>query len=188
MDAAITHGAGAYSASCQENADRLFAENYDLLLRIARARRRRARLSDTMSTSDILHESFLKLNGQPAWRSTDHFRRTVSLAMRQVIIDHARKKLSQKRGGAWRRAPIEAAETLFPEFSETPEQIVMISSLLERLAAKNADWLQIVDARYFAGLTEDETAEMLGLSTRTVRRRWAAARAWIADMLDARPR
>ncbi len=187
MDAAITHGANAYSAECRKTAEQLFTENYDLLLKIARARRRRARMSDTMSTSDILHESFLKLNGQPAWRSTDHFRRTVSLAMRQVIIDHARKKLSQKRGGEWRRATMETAEPLFPEFSETPEQIVMISSLLERLAAANAGWLEIVDARYFAGLTEEETAQMLGLSTRTVRRRWSAAREWIATMLDVRP-
>lgn len=109
--------------------------------------------------------------------------RTASLAMRQVIVDHARARLTDKRGGGQSTASLEEAEQFNAEFSETPEQIIAIADLLERLEQENPRWMRIVDARYFAGMTEDETAEALGLSTRTVRRDWRAARDWLAHAL-----
>ena len=172
-----------YASNERDVAEGLFREGYQVLLTLARSRRRGARFSDTMQTSDVLHESFLKLSGKHVWQSQEHFMRTASLAMRQVIVDHARARLTDKRGGGQPTASLEEAEQFNAEFSETPEQIIAIADLLERLEQENPRWMRIVDARYFAGMTEDETAEALGLSPRTVRRDWRAARDWLANAL-----
>ncbi|MEM6820270.1 MAG: ECF-type sigma factor [Pseudomonadota bacterium] len=161
-------------------AEGLVEDAYEALLRIARTRRRRAGFSDTMMTEDVLHESFLKLSGRTIWQSQKHFLKTASLAMRQVVVDHARRKLTQKHGGGQFAVDLEDAENLLAEFSETPEQIVGIAELLGQLAEENERWLQVVDARYFSGMSEAETAEMLGLSERSVRRDWQQARQWLA--------
>ena len=161
----------------------MVSEHYELLVTIARAKRRRAGFGATMSTSDILHESYLKLDGSPGWRSSEHFIRAATLAMRHVIVDHARRKLSQKRGGGAVHLEIDEAEGLLPEFGETPEEIVAIAELLKKLEATNPRWMRIVDARYFSGMTETETADALGLSDRTVRRDWQEVRAWIAEQM-----
>ena len=165
-------------------AAQLVEENYRELIVVARRKRRRAGLSDTMSTVDLLHESLIRLNGRTDWQSDNHFIRAAALAMRHVIVDHARKKLTAKRGSGARAINLEDAEPFLPEFSETPEQIVGISELLAKLETANPRWMRIVDARYFGGLTETETAEVLGLSERTVRRDWAEVRGWIAEQLD----
>lgn len=175
----------AYQPEEREIADGLVSEAYDALLRIARAKRRRAGFSDTMLTEDVLHESFLKLSGKTAWRSQEHFLRTASLAMRQVIVDHARKQLSIKRGAGQSAVPLEEADGFLPEFAERPEEIVILNDLLTQLEGENPRWLRVVDARYFAGMTEAETAAVLGLSERTVRRDWQAARDWLAQKMSS---
>lgn len=154
---------------------------YDSLLSLARTRRRRAGFRDTMMTDDLLQETFLKLSGKTAFESPDHFVRTASLAMRQVVVDHARRKLSDKRGGGEANLTYDEGTTVLPEFSETPEQIVILNDLLKRLETEHPRLARIVDARYFAGMTEVEVAASLGLSERTVRRDWQAARAWLAQ-------
>ena len=161
-------------------ADGLAAAGYQSLLTLARNRRRRAGFSDTMMTEDVLHESFLKLSGKTVWQSQEHFLRTASLAMRQVVVDHARRKLADKRGGGQAGESFEEAADRVAGFDETPEQIAVIDDLLQQLAEENPRWLRVVDARYFAGLTEPETAALLGLSERTVSRDWKDARAWLA--------
>ena len=155
------------------------------MLTLARNRRRRAGFSDTMMTEDVLHESFLKLSGRTVWQSQEHFLRTASLAMRQVVVDHARRKLAEKRGGGRADAPLDDVSDVVAGFGESPEQIVIIDDLLRQMARENPRWLRIVDARYFAGLTEEEAAALLGLSERTVRRDWKAARAWLAERIGA---
>ena len=169
-----------YAATEVAIAEGLAEAGYDALLSLARNRRRRAGFSDTMLTEDVLHESFLKLSGRTVWQSQEHFLRTASLAMRQVVVDHARRKLAEKRGAGQPDARLDDAVERVAGFGETPEQIVMIDDLLQQMARENPRWLRIVDARYFAGLTEAETAALLGLSERTVRRDWTAARAWLA--------
>ena len=173
-----------YQPDERQVAEGLFERNYDTLLTLARNRRKRAGFGDTLQTSDVLHESFLKLTGRTIWQSQEHFLKTASLAMRQVVVDHARRKLAAKRGGGATGIPIDQAEALLPEFGETPEQILQIADLLARLEETNARWMRVVDARYFSGLTEEETAQALGLSTRTVRRDWKAARAWLAQEME----
>lgn len=165
-----------YTEHDQLLASELVREFHADLIDIARARRRRARASDTLMTLDVLHEAYLKLDGRTGFRSTAHFLAVASLAMRQVIVDHARSKLADKRQ--------EAEDPRMAGFGETPEQMVAIGQLLDELGRHNMRWLRIVDARYFAGLTEVETASVLGISERTVRRDWQDARRWLAKRLQ----
>ena len=158
----------------------LFVENYEVLLGIARQRRRRHGLSDTLQTTALVHEAFLKLDSNRVYADGDHFIAASALAIRHVIVDYVRGKLTARRGQG--QANIAIDDDL-PEFSENPEEIAQIADLLDRLGEENPRWLRIVDARYFAGMTEDETAEMMGLSTRTVRRDWKEARGWIRTKL-----
>ena len=175
---------GNYSGVEQQTAERLVSENYDLLLRIARVNRSRARIGETLRTSDLLHESFMKLSERKEWSSQDHFISSSILAMRAVIVDYARSKLAKKRGQGQKNVAFQDVENLLPEFSETPEQIVAIGELLDQLQNEHPRWMRIIDARYFGGMTEDELAEHLGVSSRTIRRDWRNARAWLSKKLN----
>lgn len=170
-----------YSTEEVETAAALFARHYDELLQIARKKRRRSRSGDSLLTIDLVHSSFVRLT-HGKWKDDGHFLAAVTLAIRHTIIDHARKKLSQLRSdGALETFDEQSA--LLPEFNETPEDVLMIADLLDTMAATKPQWQRIVDARYFFGLTEDETATALGISVRTVRREWKAARLWLSTHL-----
>lgn len=182
-DAADAAAAAAYSPEQRTLARDLMTEHYDTLLQVARSKRRRARLGETLATVDLLHESLLRFDGAREWSSSEHFVRAVVLAMRCVIVDYARRRTAAKRGGGARHVGYDEAEPFLPEFSETPEELVAIAELLAKLGEVNARWLEVVDARYFGGMTEDEAAGALGRSSRTVRRDWSAARAWLAEQL-----
>lgn len=171
-----------YSPEDWATAERLIDDHYDLLESIARANRRRTRMRDTMGTIDILHEGYLKLRGRSDWASSEHFIRAAILAMRCVIVDHVRQKSRQKRGGGADHVPLDD-EVMMPEFADTPDQVVVIADLLEQLEKVRPRWMMIVDARYFGGMTEVETAHSLGISARTVRREWREARDWLARKL-----
>ncbi|MCP5396102.1 MAG: sigma-70 family RNA polymerase sigma factor [Sphingomonadaceae bacterium] len=168
--------ASRYSEREKLVAEQLVRDHHADLLAIARSRRRRSRMTDTLMTHDVLHEAYMKVHGTGGYRSVSHFLAVASLAIRQVIVDHARKKLARKR-------TTNDDQLFLPEFGESPDQLVAIAQLLERLGEENPRWLRIVDARYFAGMTEQETALLLGLSDRTVRRDWTSARAWLSDKL-----
>jgi len=173
-----------YSPDERETANNLVVEHYETLTKIARSKRRRMDAGETLRTTDILNETYLKLEKKNSWASNEHFIRCAALAMRCVIVDHARKKLSIKRGNGTASLSLEDGESLMYEFSETPEQIVGINHLLEKLARFNPRWMRVVDARYFSGMTEDETAIYLGMTSRTVRRDWREARDWMAEKLS----
>lgn len=164
----------------KRQADELVAHHYDALKKIARAKRRRAGGNQTMQTTDLLHESWLKLKNQGQWHSEEHFMRTAALAMRQVLVDCLRAKLSKKRGEGAVHLSYDDLEDCLPEFKETPEQILMINDLLLKLGGVKPRFAELVDLRYFAGFTETETAKILGITDRTVRRDWKVAKAWLA--------
>lgn len=173
----------AYRQDERQRAETLITEHYDTLIGIARAKRRRSRLSDTVCTVDLLHEAYVRIGGKALFDDGAHFIRAVNLAMRHVIIDHARRKLADKRGGGASAVTLDERSPLLPEFSETPEELVGIAQLLRALEVCNPRWLRVVDARYFGGMTEDETASVLGVSSRTVRRDWTEARQWLAERM-----
>lgn len=171
----------SYSEAERTLAQHFLEEHYDTLLRIARSKRRRAGVGHTCDTFDVMHEAFARLNG--GFTCAEHFLRSCVLAMRHVIIDYSRRKLSAKHGGEQQRVSYDDIEAFLPEFSESPEQLVAIGQLLQQLERTNTRWLQVVDARYFSGMTETEAAIVLGLSERTVRRDWKDARDWLASRM-----
>ncbi len=177
----------SYSETDRTAAAQLVAENYGLLLQLARQQRRRARLRDTMQTHDLLHEALVRLNARRDWASRQHLVRATSLAIRHVIVDRARAKLSAKRGGGALHQSLESSEDILPDYGETPQQLVAIGRALQALEAEHPRWVQLIDARYFAGLSEAECAAALGLSDRTVRREWHAAKKWLATRLEITP-
>lgn len=164
-------------------AEGFFEAAYSELLNVARQKRRRAGFQDTMMTEDVLQECFVKLTGRSVWASQEHFFRCAALAIRQVVVDHARQRLTQKRGGGVRDVALDEVEDALATYSETPEQLVIIDDLLRQMEAEHPRWVRIVDARYFSGMSEAETAAVLGLSERTVRRDWKAARDWLETQI-----
>jgi RNA polymerase sigma factor (TIGR02999 family) len=172
-----------YTEEEKKIANELVKNSYQVLLLLARNSRRRARFHDTMMTDDILHEAYIKLSGKTVWQSQEQYTRTGSLAIRQVIVDHARQKIAQKRGGSQSNLSYQEGDSVLPEYNETPEQIIILNDLLEQLERKQPRLSIVVNARYFAAMTETETASALGVSERTVRRDWQLAKTWLASKM-----
>ncbi len=154
---------------------------YADLLRIARRERRRvSSVSETLNTTALVHEAYLKLWRQGDFRDQAHFLSTAALAMRQVLVSHARKRLADKRGGGAALMPLEAAEGVL-EVSE--ERIVALDEALARMEQSHPRLVRVVECRYFAGYSEPKTAEALGITDRTVQRDWAKAKALLYEAL-----
>lgn len=177
----------SYNDADFDLASELFEKFYEDLKLIACVNRRRRRVSDTFETVEILHDAYFKIAAGQNRVSDIHFKSIATLAIRQVIIDHARKKMAQKRGGGLPTEALDDVEAVLPEFSETAEEIVQLSQLMEELEQTNKRWQRILDARFFAGMTEEETAEMLNLNVRTIRRDWKALKEWLAPRMGIRP-
>jgi len=160
--------------------DLLVNKHYDALKSVARAKRRGSRDDVMLLTTDLLHETWFKLRQRSEWTDEAHFLRTCAVAMRQVIIDSARKHVRTKRGGGVVHEDFEDWQHVLPDFSETPEELLVINDLIETLQTETPELAEIVDLRYFGGFTETETAKILNTSERTVRRKWKLARAWLA--------
>ena len=164
--------------------DRLLPLVYEDMRQIARSQQARLGSSLTLQTTELVHEAYLKLrssDGQPI-RNSQHFRRLSYLAIRQLIVDHARSRLALKRGSG------QAAATLHEELVSpdgADEEIVLrIDEALERLAEVDERQAEVVIARFFGGYTAEEIAGLLDTSARTVQRDWERARAWLLVDLD----
>lgn len=156
----------------------------DELRRLARQQLRSERPGHTLQPTALVNEAYLRLIGDQArdWRSRAHFIGVSVLVMRRILIDHARRKQAQKRGGIEPALAIESEE--FPGLSyEQADELVALNVALDRLDEINPRQRQIVELRYFGGLSVEETAEVLSVSPITVKRDWAAARAWLRGQL-----
>ena len=147
------------------------------LKRLARAYLRRERQGHTLQTSALVNEAFLRLvDNQISWQNRAHFFGIAAQLMRRVLVDHARAQQGLKRGGDQQRVSL-------ADIAEMPDartaDLVALDDALTTLAALDARQSQVVELRYFGGLTIDETAEVLGLSTATVEREWTLARAFL---------
>jgi RNA polymerase sigma factor (TIGR02999 family) len=162
--------------------DRLVPIVYDDLRRIARAHLRRSRRGQTMNTTGLVHEAYLRLvdQTQANWEDRQHFLSVCARAMRQIVISNARRSSAAKRGGGERQVTLNEEQIAEARHAE---RLITIDRALDRLAARNERLAQVVECRYFAGLTEEETAEAMGSSLRTVQRDWMRARAWLREDL-----
>ncbi|HRQ66255.1 MAG TPA: ECF-type sigma factor [Xanthomonadaceae bacterium] len=136
--------------------------------------------SATLNTTALVHEAYLKLAREDSFRDRGHFLATAALAMRQVLVGEARRRLSDKRGRGESTLPLDAVEI---PLSQPEARIVALDEALQRLALSQPRLAQVVECRYFAGYTEPETAEALGVTDRTVQRDWAKARALLYEAL-----
>ena len=153
---------------------------YDEMRHIAR---RRVQLSGSHSfdASDLVNEAYLRLS-QRGLLNEDRKRvfRLAARAMRDILVDRAREKASQKRGGDWTRVSWDSAASVAVD---NPDELLMLDAAMERLAAEQPDVADVVHLKFFAGLTGEETAKVLDISPATVDRRWAYARAWLHQQL-----
>lgn len=158
--------------------DRLFDLVYEYLRVQARRALRHERGEHTLGTTDLVHEAYLRLVAPAAgeWRDRTHFFATAARAMRRILVDHARKRGAQKRGAAGERVPL--VEDLVAA-DQRADHVVELDEALTRLGAVDARLASVVEYRYFAGLSEEETAELMGVTARTVRRDWVKARGWL---------
>jgi RNA polymerase sigma factor (TIGR02999 family) len=163
-------------------ADVLVPLVYDELRMIARRHLRRETPGHTLSSTALVHEAYLKLIDQTRvqWINRAQFFAVASRLMRRILVDHARKVLAGKRGGGWHRLELENAEI---PVEEQAEALVALDEALEKLSALNPRLTQVVEHRFFGGMTEEETAEALGLTARTVRRDWVKAKGWLHQAL-----
>jgi RNA polymerase sigma factor (TIGR02999 family) len=157
--------------------DRLVAAGYGDLRRIA-ARQVGRGFAQTLNPTGLVHEAYLKLAEQSGvpWRDRGHFFAIAARAMRQVLVDHARRRLADKRGGGGHHTGLDGVDLAV---ERDAAQVLAIEQVLGRLGELDPALVELVECRYFAGLTEQEAAEALGISQRTAQRQWARARAWL---------
>jgi RNA polymerase sigma factor (TIGR02999 family) len=156
---------------------------YGDLRRLARHHVMSVADAHTLGTTGLINECYLRLVGpaQATVENRRHFLNLASRVMRQVLCDYAREQLSEKRGGSRRREELTAIDA--EEWAET-EQLVMIDDALRALERTDERLARVFECRYFAGLSDEETAQTLGLSVRTVQRHWHDARTWLAARLS----
>jgi RNA polymerase sigma factor (TIGR02999 family) len=169
--------AGPDAAPGGETLHDLFPAVYDELRRVARRQRRRLSGGETLATTALVHEAYLKIAERPDWECQSHLLGAAAMAMRQILVDYARQRRSLKRGGGVDPVPLE-------ERSAADDQACRVLALdlaLRDLAAVDERLVRVVEHRVFAGLSEEETARALEVSLRTVQRDWARARAWLQN-------
>ncbi|MFN2369807.1 MAG: sigma-70 family RNA polymerase sigma factor [Candidatus Krumholzibacteriia bacterium] len=162
--------------------DRVLPLIYDELQALARRHLGRERASHTLTPTALVHEAYLKLVDQTRvqWQGRGQFLGVASLAMRRILVNHARDRKRLKRGGdAARLSLTEGLEVAAPGVDQDDDFVIRLDALLDRLAQFDPRAAKVVECRYFAGLEVEETAAALGLGTATVKRDWALARAWL---------
>lgn len=159
--------------------DRLTPLVYDELRRIAHRYARRERNGHTLATTALVNEAYVRLarSRNIAWENRKHFFAATAQVMRHILIDHARSRLYAKRGGHAQHVPLDDASSEMTE--QRADELLALNDALEELATFDSRKANVVEMRYFGGLSLEETAEVLDVSVMTVRRDWRAAKAWL---------
>lgn len=181
----------AWSAGQREAGDEVFSRVYRELRRLARAQLLRGRSGDTLGTTAVVHEAYLKLvdHDRLSVQDRQHFFSLAARAMRQIIVDYARSRLAQKRGGG---APHTDGADRVPDLAANVEtaaeraaEVLAVDEALSRLSALDPRLAQVVELRFFGGLSVPDAADVLAISPRTLKRDWRKARAYLARELLA---
>jgi RNA polymerase sigma factor (TIGR02999 family) len=159
-------------------ADRLLPLVYDQLKRAAQLRMSAERADHTLQATALVHEAYLRLVGdrQIPWQNSAHFYAAAAEAMRRILLDHAKARGREKRGGQARRVPLNVADVAE---SWNLEETLSLNEALRRLEEVKPDVHEVVRLRFFAGLSIEDTAKALGISMATVKRRWEFGRTWL---------
>jgi RNA polymerase sigma factor (TIGR02999 family) len=160
-------------------AEHLLPLVYDELRKLAAQRLAHEKPGQTLQATALVHEAYLRMVGPSAgqhWDSRGHFFAAAAAAMRRILIDRARAKRAEKRGGGRKRLNVDAIDLVT---TATPDQLLALDETLAKLARADAAVARLVELRYFAGLTVEEAGKALGISTATAYRNWTYARAWL---------
>ena len=170
------------SADREEVLNRLFPVVYAELRAAARAHLRHERSDHTLQATALVHEAYMRLLGgaYPVWNDRQHFFRAAAEAMRRILVEHARRRARVKRGGNPVRVSLGDVDSAT---QYDPEEILALDDAIRRLEDQDPTLADVVRLRFFAGLSVEETARMLDVSERTVKREWAFARAWLYEAL-----
>jgi RNA polymerase sigma-70 factor, ECF subfamily len=161
--------------------DQLIPLVYDELRRLAAGYMRKERLNHTLQATALVHEAYLKLIPQRvSWQNRAHFFGVAAQQMRRILVDHARKQKAAKREGAEKKIQLEEALVMA---SEQPDDLLEVHEALERFSGEHERQSRVVELRFFGGSTEDEIAQILGVSVETVKRDWKFAKAWFKVQL-----
>lgn len=178
----ITRVLAAVASGEPRAAEQLLPLVYDELRRVAAAQMAHERPGQTLQATALVHEAYLRLigGGAESWENRRHFFAAAAEAMRRILVERARRKRRVRHGGEHRRVEIEADEIPF----EAPRvDLLALDDALDQLAAEDPQKAELVKLRFFAGLGEQEAADLLGISRATAARHWAYARAWLFDRL-----
>ena len=156
---------------------------YDTLHRLAANCMRAERGDHTLQPTALVHEAYIRLLGahNHDWQNRAHFFAIASQTMRRLLVDHARAHVAGKRGGGRRRVELDE-RLLYAE--DHPEELLALDAALDRLGAMDERQARVVELRFFGGLTAEEAAETLGISSKTVKRDWTIARAWLRGEIE----
>lgn len=182
-DANITGLLAAWRAGETNALDLLFPRVYDELRRIAHRQLLRERPEHTLDTASLVHEAYIKLVDQThvQWVDRSHFFAVATQAMRRILVDYARRHRAEKRGAGPMQVTLSDAMLVAANPADT---LLAIDDALNELAAIDQRLARVVECRFFGGLTEAETAEVLGVTERTVRRDWIKAKGWLHRALS----
>jgi RNA polymerase sigma-70 factor (ECF subfamily) len=170
---------GRMSAGDDGALDHVMHVLYDEIRALARRRLQGERADHTLAPTALVNEVYLKLSAQQRINAADRvqFMAVAAVTMRRVLVDYARTRTRAKRGGGAQKVPLEDVEPFLSV--EESDEVLALDAAVTRLAALDARAAQVVEQRFYAGLSVEETAQLLGVSAKTVQREWVAARAWL---------
>jgi RNA polymerase sigma factor (TIGR02999 family) len=180
----VTRVLSAIEGGDPHAAEQLLPLVYQELRQLAAQKLAQEKPGQTLQATALVHEAYLRLvgpNAARAWKDRAHFLAAAAEAMRRILIDNARQKRRVKHGGDWQRVPLPDVEAV----ADAPvDELLALDGALERLAAIDPNKAKLVRLRYFAGLSLEEAASVLGVSRATASRYWNFARAWLINALD----
>ena len=173
----------AIEAGDPKAAEQLLVLVYDELRRLAASKLAQEAPGQTLQPTALVHEAWLRLAGNQnaSFKDRTHFFRASAEAMRHILIDRARRKKTERHGGNYRRVELEEFDLTTPS---ADEQLLVVNEALEQLALEHPVQAELVKLRYFAGLTNEEVSEVMGISISTVKNYWAFSRAWLLNQIE----
>lgn len=182
----VTRILSAMEHGDQQAAEQLLPLVYDELRKLAAQRLAHEKPGQTLQATALVHEAYLRLVGEqdPGWSGRGHFFAAAAEAMRRILVENARRKASLKRGEGMERVDLDRIEVVDEVRSD---DLIALDEALSRLTREDPETAELVKLRYFAGLSNKQAAEVLGISPRTADFRWAFARAWLLERIEGQP-